>query len=56
MEYTLRLNEEERNLLLQATTEMMTDKEFYDKELSGKIFYKLIYAERMSDGNHYTED
>ena len=58
MEYTIKLNENERNLLLQTTTELMTDKEFYDRELAGQIFYKIVYAERTNstDGKHFTED
>lgn len=46
MKYKIEINEEERNLLLQDLTEMMMDKEFYDRELAGQLFYRVIYAER----------
>ena len=51
------MSEEERNLLLQATTEMMTDTEFGARELAGQTFYKIVYAEitNETDEKHFSE-
>lgn len=57
MEYTLRLNEEERNLLMVDLYEMTKQEEFYDKELAQKVLYKMFYAERtQGTGKHFTEE
>lgn len=55
--YVIELNEEQRDLLLQDLTEMMTDKEFYDRELAGQTFYKFIYAKRVDNegGEHISQ-
>lgn len=57
MEYTIRLNENERNLLMIDLYEMVNQEEFYDKELAQKILYKMFYAERTdsTSGKHFTE-
>lgn len=58
MKYTLELNETQRNLLLKAVTEMMTDKEFDERDLAGEIYLSLVYAEAENEtgGKHFTED
>lgn len=58
MKYILEINETQRNLLLKAVTEMMTDKEFDERDLAGEIYLSLVYAkaENETGGKHFTED
>ena len=57
MDYILRLNEDERNLLMVDLYEMIKQEEFYDKALAEKIYYKMLYAQRTQDtGKHFSEE
>lgn len=57
MKYKILLDEEQRNLLMQATMVMMEDKDFSDRIIAGATFKQLVYGTgvKEEDGNHYTE-
>lgn len=44
MSYKLEMNEDERDLMLQTLVEMIMDKDFQDRELAGRLFYRVVYA------------
>ena len=57
MKYKILLDEEQRNLLMQATLVMMEDEDFSDRIIAGAAFKQLVYGVgiKEEDGNHYTE-
>jgi hypothetical protein len=54
MKYKVLLNEEQRNLLMEATLIMMEDKNFSDRIVAGETFKQLVYGIgiKEDDGNH----
>jgi hypothetical protein len=54
MKYKVLLNEEQRNLLMEATLIMMEDKNFSDRIVAGTTFKQLVYGIgiKEDDGNH----
>lgn len=57
MKYKVLLDEEQRNLLMEATLIMMEDENFSDRIIAGATFKQLVYGIgiKEDDGNHYTE-